>query len=115
MAGRLVRQATSSSGSAGGSQARCASPRSETELGLGLLLTRDDSRRVLRERRAVLEAVTRAAAEDPLAVAAGVPRDHEVRVRRERVLADRRVAHGCIPEGWKPLGQIRTGGVLRLR
>src|SRR4051812_15164623 len=70
---------------------------------------------VLAERRAVLEAVARAAADEPPAVVLRVPRDEEVRVAGERVLADARADDGGVRErGEAPRRVLAREPLVRL-
>ena len=81
--------------------------RAEPEPLGGRLLAGDHPRCVLGERRAVLEAVARPAAEDPVAVELRMRREQEVRVGRQRVRTDLRERQRCAGESREPL--LRVG------
>src|SRR5882757_9573565 len=74
----------------GGAQARMRAPGTKSVEGLGASPAFDAIRDVLAECRAMLEAVARAAADQPPVRVLGVGGDDEMRVDSEVVLADAR-------------------------
>ena len=70
---------------------------------------------VFAERRAVLEAVARAAADEPPRLALGMPPDREVRVGGHVVLAHARADHRRSREAREPVGRVGARVALALR
>ena len=97
-----------------GAQAGVAGARAERMERLRLAPSLDAVRDVLAERRAVLEAVARPAADEPPAVALGVAADDEVRVGRQVVLADARADDRRAGETREPVGRVGARVVLAL-
>ena len=86
--------------------AREGLPRREPEARLGLHLSTQDGSHLLGEGRAVLIAVAGAATEQPYLLVLRVAGEQEVRVRRERVVADGRRAQARARERGEAVAEV---------
>src|SRR5205823_4521084 len=81
--------------------------------GLGCLLAFDAVRDVLRQRGTMLEAVPRAAAEQPPPGALRMGRKEKVRVARQLVLADARTDDRRLAESREPPPRVVASGLCQ--
>ena len=88
--------------------------RPSAKRGSGAARAAQHGRHVLGQRGPVLEAVSRAAAQQPHARLAGVGGEQEVRVRREAVVAGGRGGHARFGEPGEAHGQVLAGRARRL-